>query len=205
MALETKERMAYYYVMRFLFAFFIALILFPAMLHAQDVPAERAEVPAAVSKMGLKSQTPMANKNTSRRMLLGYVAPVPSDAALLRAETLLAAGRPLDTMQIVDRVIARNPSNVDAYILAAAAWMTAGRLDRAGQALGYLERLAPKHMGATYLRGILALFNGQESEAQNYLRILKLQCGGDTCREVGMLQRALNGMPAPDQPSPSSN
>jgi len=165
---------------------------------AQNVPVERAEHSGIVSQLGLGSRHTTAKPPNH---LLDYIAPVPSDAELLRAEALLANNRPLDAAEIVDRVIARNPTNIDAHIVAAAAWMRAGRYDRAEQALGYIGRITQRHMGAIYLKGVLALLRGQESIALDQIRILKMLCGSDRCHEITMLNRALRGMPmTPETP-----
>ena len=113
------------------------------------------------------------------------------DAAIVQAEDLLKQKKFAESLDVLDKIIARNIRNADAHVDSAIAWYNLGNMDKADAALKNALAIDRGHMGAYVMAGLIALKREDRNQAEYYLNALRVACQSDTCPEFITLQPAV--------------
>lgn len=113
------------------------------------------------------------------------------DAAITKAEELLKQKKFSESLDILDKIVARNIRNADAHVDSAIAWYYLGNMDKADASLKNALAIDRGHMGAYVMAGLVSLKKEDRNQAEYYLNALRVACQGDTCLEYITLAHAL--------------
>lgn len=160
-------------------AFTATLISVPAFANGGS-PAPRIEVPRP---------TPSSKKEEQR------------ETDFQKAEYMIKAEQYAEAIPLLQKVVADNPRDADAWNYLGFA---SRKLGKKQEALGYYEKalkLDPKHKGANEYLGELYLMMNDLPKAEAQLATLKSLCGNSNCEEVEDLEADIADYKA--QPKPS--
>ena len=114
------------------------------------------------------------------------------DAGVDAAADLMNQKRYSDALTLLDLAIQRNMRNADAHVFSAICWANLGNMDKAKNALGNAFAIDKGHMGAYLVGGVIALQQGDKTQANYYLNAIRTVCQADTCPEYQTLRKAIN-------------
>ncbi len=98
----------------------------------------------------------------------------------------------VQAIDILEKVLQRQPKNSDAYAFMGYSYLQLDILDKAKKNLQYALKLYPKHMGAHLYMGLLHLKNNKKNLALESLQALKIICKGMICAEEEYLANKIN-------------
>lgn len=114
-----------------------------------------------------------------------------TDANLVDAQDNIRNKNYTKALDILERMMARNFRNVDAYVMAATVHYNMKDYAKAKRTLTNALTIDRGHMGALVLMGYIALREDDQRQAEQYLNALRVVCGGDNCVEYRALKSAV--------------
>lgn len=123
------------------------------------------------------------------------------------AKQMIAAGRAIEALEVLDTVIQRDMRLGEAHILRGLAYMQLKDLDKAAQAFNTILAIDRGYMGAYVYLGEIALLKKDVKQADIYLQAIRQLCVSDECAEYRYLKNAIRtagGEPTPAAPLPTS-
>lgn len=157
-----------------------AAALTPVPVFANGSPAPRIEVPRPA---------PSSKKEEQR------------ETDFQKAEYMVKGEKYAEAIPILQKVVADNPRDADAWNYLG---FSARKLGRKEEALGYYQKalaLDPKHKGANEYLGELYLMMNDLPKAEAQLATLKGICGGTNCEEVEDLEADIADYKAQAKPA----
>ncbi len=114
-----------------------------------------------------------------------------TDANLVDAQDNIRNKNYTKALDILERMMARNFRNIDAYVLAATVHYNMKDYAKAKRTLTNALTIDRGHMGALVLMGYIALREEDQRQAEQYLNALRVVCGGENCVEYRALKSAV--------------
>ncbi len=130
----------------------------------------------------------------------GGMAPALADADFVKAKNLIDARNYRDAFPLLQRVVARDPNNADAFVLMGYVVRKSGDPNASLQFYNQALSLDPKHIGAHEYIGEAYLMLDRPQEAEQHLVRLNAICLFG-CTEYKMLKTAVANYKAGKKPT----
>lgn len=116
------------------------------------------------------------------------------------AKQMIAAGRAIEALEVLDVIVQRNMRLTEAHILRGLAYLQLKDLDKATQAFNTTLAIDRGYMGAYVYLGEIAIAKKDLKQANMYLQAIRSLCISDDCAEYRYLKnsiRTAGGEPTP--------